>query len=350
MNVVIFLLILSVIVAIHEFGHLMAAKYFSVYCYEYAIGMGPQLLKWKKKETVYSLRLIPMGGFVAMAGAPEDDAAYPDIEVPKGRHLSEQAPYKKVIIMLAGVIMNFLLAWVLLSLCLAFTGRYQAQPKAMVGKIQENSPAQKAGLMEGDIIKEIQSPNGKITKPQLFSELSQFQSSETYTLKVERKGKIQEIKLQPQMDQTKQRYLIGISAQEPEIKEITWWNMGWYGALSFFEVFGLMLTSILNLFRGIGLQDLSGPVGIYKVTSSYVSLGWIPVLFLMAQLSLNVGIFNLLPLPVLDGGQIVMVLIEKMIGRPLKEKYKLWVMLACWAILISLMLYATWNDIFRTGF
>ena len=126
--------------------------------------------------------------------------------------------------------------------------------------------------------------------------------------------------------------------------------MWWYGALTFKEVSGLMAKTIVHLFQGIGLKNIAGPVGIYQATSQSASMGLIPLLFLMAQLSLNVGIFNLLPLPVLDGGQIIMTLIEAILHRPLKEKYKLWVMLACWVLLIGLMIFVTWNDISRLLF
>lgn len=350
MNLIIFLLVLSFIVAIHEFGHLLAAKSFGVYCYEYAIGMGPQFWKVRKKETTYALRLLPIGGFVAMAGAPEDDENYPDIEVPKGRHLTEKKTWQRIVVMLAGVIMNFLLAWVLFSICLVSTGRYQEQPKAIVGEVFKNSAASEAGLQSGDIIQDIASPSGNHVKPYLFSEMPKFESSEAYTVTVLRNGESKTFTIRPKYNEKEKRYLIGISSKPSPIKKVNFWNMWWYGALTFKEVSGLMAKTIVHLFQGIGLKNIAGPVGIYQATSQSASMGLIPLLFLMAQLSLNVGIFNLLPLPVLDGGQIVMTLIEAILHRPLKEKYKLWVMLACWVLLIGLMIFVTWNDISRLLF
>ncbi|QRG87153.1 RIP metalloprotease RseP [Bulleidia sp. zg-1006] len=350
MNLIIFLLVLSFIVAIHEFGHLLAAKAFGVYCYEYAVGMGPQLLKTRNTETTYALRLLPIGGFVAMAGAPEDDENYADVEVPEGRHLSEKKTWQRVIVMLAGVIMNFLLAWLLFSICLVSTGHYQEQPKAIIGEVLGNSAASEAGLQSGDVIQEIVSPSGNHVKPYLFSEMPKFESDKTYTISVLRNGEVKKVTIRPKYDAKQNRYWIGISAKQAPVKKVTLWNMWWYGAVTFGEVSGLMAKVIIQLFQGIGLQSLSGPVGIYQVTSRYASMGLIPLLFLVAQLSLNVGIFNLLPLPVLDGGQIVITLIEGAIHRPLKEKYKLWVMMACWFILIGLMLFVTWNDISRLLF
>ena len=113
------------------------------------------------------------------------------------------------------------------------------------------------------------------------------------------------------------------------------------------EITTLMLRTIRNLFRGIGLNQLSGPVGIYQATGNLCLAGRCQLLFLMAELSLNVGIFNLLPLPVLDGGQVVITLAEAVTGKPVNEKVKMGLMAACWVLLIALMLFATWNDISR---
>ena len=106
MTIIYFLLLLSAIILIHEAGHLVAAKLFGVYCYEFSFGMGPVLLKHKGKETQYSLRALPVGGFVAMAGETDGDEAYPDVEVPAGRRLTEKKPWQKIIIMLAGIRYN----------------------------------------------------------------------------------------------------------------------------------------------------------------------------------------------------------------------------------------------------
>lgn len=116
MTIIYFLLLLSIIICIHELGHLLAAKLFGVYCYEYSFGMGPALLQKKGKETIYSIRALPIGGFVSMAGEPDGDEAYPDVVVPEGRRLTEIARWKRIIVMLAGVTMNFLLALFLFSM------------------------------------------------------------------------------------------------------------------------------------------------------------------------------------------------------------------------------------------
>ncbi|MBQ1468533.1 MAG: site-2 protease family protein, partial [Solobacterium sp.] len=120
-----------------------------------------------------------------------------------------------------------------------------------------------------------------------------------------------------------------------------------YGAEEMSSIAGLLVRTLRQLIRGKGLNQLAGPVGIYNATAEYASLGFLSFMFLMAELSLNVGIMNLLPLPVLDGGQVVLVLAEKVIGKPLNQKVKAAIMGVCWVILIGIMVFVTWNDISR---
>ena len=124
MTIIYFLLLLSVIITIHEAGHLLAAKKFNVYCYEFSFGMGPLLWHKKTKETQYSIRAIPIGGYVSMAGEADGDEMYPDIEVEDSRRLINKPWWQKIIIMLAGVFMNFLLAWVIFSLIILSAGAF----------------------------------------------------------------------------------------------------------------------------------------------------------------------------------------------------------------------------------
>ena len=149
MTIIYFLILLSVIICIHEAGHLLAAKLFNVYCYEFSFGMGPALFKKQGKETLYAIRLIPMGGFVAMAGENSEEA-YPEIEVPDDRRLYNKPVWQRIIILLAGVFMNFLLCFVILSMVYLWAGAFSESPEARIVKVMDNSPAERAGLQEGD--------------------------------------------------------------------------------------------------------------------------------------------------------------------------------------------------------
>lgn len=347
MTILYFLILLSVIIVIHECGHLLAAKKFGVYCYEFSFGMGPLLWKKKTAETQYSIRAIPMGGYVSMAGEQDGDELYPDVEVPPGRRITDQVWWKKIIIMIAGVTMNFILAWVLFSLVYLSRGVYYVSPESVVGEVQSGLPAETAGFEPGDRIIAIAKEDGSSAKVKTFLDMQVFCAdySGVMTYTVERNGQQLEIEVQPVYDSESETYRIGIVAEESRAVDINVLNCWYYGGVEMKEIAVLMFRTIGSLLQGRNLDQLSGPVGIYQATGTYASMGLAAFLFLMAQLSLNVGLFNLLPLPVLDGGQIVITLCETAVHRELNEKVKMVIMGACWALLIGLMVFITWNDI-----
>ena len=349
MTIIYFMLLLGVIITIHELGHLISAKIFGVYCYEFSFGMGPVLLKKQGKETQYSLRAIPIGGFVAMAGETEDNETYGDIEVPEDRRLNNKPVWQRLIVLLAGVTMNFILAWLIYSLVFLSYGEYAIAPEAIIGTVGENTPAEAAGFEVGDKIIRIEAPDGTYIEPKTFSDMQTFLYGEgveeTYT--VLRGDETVTLTVTPKLDEETGRYLIGIQSIEPTIVKVNLLNCWKYGASEFVDMARMMFTTLKSLFRGHGLDQLSGPVGIYQAAGTYASYGFIIFIQLVAMLSLNVGIFNLLPLPVLDGGQVVIVLVEAILRRPLSEKLKTAVMAICWVLLLGLMVYVTWNDISR---
>ena len=349
-NLILFLLLLTVIICIHELGHLAAAKFFGVYCFEYSFGMGPVLLKIQGKETQYSIRALPIGGFVSMAGEADGDEAYPDVKVPEGRRLTDIAWWKKIIVMLAGVAMNFVICIVILAGINLYNGTYVDYPKAVADKITEGSAADMAGFEDGDIILKIEKEDGSSVLPKTYMDISSFvygySGVETYTL--QRGDETVVIEVTPEYDEASGSYMIGITAPQPESHAVNLVNCLYYGVVDTVAIMRVMVTTLTGLFfHGSNLEQLSGPVGIFEVTSQAASMGLATYLFLLAEISLNVGIFNLLPLPVLDGGQVIFTLIEALIRRPLNQKLKLAIMSACWVILIGLMLFVTWNDISR---
>ena len=227
MTIIYFLLLLSAIILIHEAGHLVAAKLFGVYCYEFSFGMGPVLLKHKGKETQYSLRALPVGGFVAMAGETDGDEAYPDVEVPAGRRLTEKKPWQKIIIMLAGVFMNFVLAFMIFSLVILHNGTFASSPKAVVSTVVENSPAEKAGFQSGDKILEITKKDGSSIKPETFMDMQAFSSgyADEETYKIDRDGEILSITLTPEYSEEQDAYLIGITGERSEYVDVNILNL-----------------------------------------------------------------------------------------------------------------------------
>jgi regulator of sigma E protease len=348
LNILYFLILLSLIILIHEAGHLFAAKKFGVYCYEFSFGMGPVIFKRKKKETQYSIRALPIGGFVSMAGEEDGDEAYPDVKVPDDRRLTNKKPWQKIIIMLAGVFMNFVLAWVIFSLIILAGGSYSNSPEPVVDKVVAGSPAEEAGFEEGDRIIKIVKEDGSSVEPDSYIDMQSFTSAysgtETYT--VERDGKTLTLTVTPEYNDDSQSYIIGITGPDATVNDVNILNCWWYGIAEMGMIVKLLMTTLAGLiFHGSGLSQLSGPVGIYQASSEYASMGFAAFMFLVAELSLNVGIMNLLPLPVLDGGQVIITLVEWIAHRELNQKVKTGIMIACWVLLIGLMVFVTWNDI-----
>ena len=349
MTLLYFLILLSVIICIHEAGHLIAAKIFGVYCYEYSMGMGPLLLKRQKGETQYSLRALPIGGFVAMAGENDGSEAYPDVVVPEGRRLNEAALWKRIIILCAGVFMNFILAFLLFSLVNLMYGYYAESPEPVIGSLVEGHPAEKAGLQPGDRIVQLSSDTSQMI-PESYMDIQVFLSENegaVITVTAERWDEQHVFTIEPEYLEEEGRYVIGITSAEPEVIEVTLANCWKYGFMDMQSSSKLLVRTLRRLLRGRGLNQLSGPVGFYNATEVYASYGLASYLFLMAELSLNVGIFNLLPLPVLDGGQIVINAGEAIAGRKLSTRAKTIIIGICWVLLISLMLYITFQDILR---
>ena len=349
MTFIYFIILLSVIICIHEAGHLLAAKLFHVYVYEYSFGMGPALLQKKTKETTYSIRAIPMGGFVALAGESDGDA-YEGVVVPEGRRLTDKPAWQKIIILLAGVAMNFLLALVIISMIVLYNGAFAESPEARIEAVVEGSPAERAGLQPGDRI--IRLSDGQRTmKPDSFQDLQAFfitlEEGDVVTMTVLRNNEEVTVNVKPEYSEENQSFMIGIQGPKVAIRKVNILNCWYYGAKELGYIFTMMVEGIRTLFFGRNLDQLSGPVGIYTATEQSVSYGLIGYLVLMAELSLNVGLLNLLPLPVLDGGQVVITLFEALFRKKLSEKVRIGLMSACWVLLIALFLFVTWNDISR---
>ncbi len=348
MTILYFLILLSVIICIHEAGHLIAAKIFGVYCFEFSFGMGPLLLKHKSKETQYSLRLIPIGGYVAMAGET-DAAGYEDVEVPEGRRLTDKPTWQRLIILLAGVTMNFILCYLILTMIVLYNGAFAIPPTSRIEAVMPDSPAERAGLQAGDRITAF-TADGRTEK------IDSFQDIETYLIlldqpqieiTVERNGETLVLPAELEYVEDQQSYRIGIQGESYQFVKVNLLNCWYYGAKEMAYFSQMMVAGIRSLLSGHNLNQVSGPVGIYSATEQSVSYGIIGYLILMAELSLNVGLMNLLPLPVLDGGQVVITLGEAIAHRKLNENVKIALMGACWVLLIGLMVFVTWNDIAR---
>lgn len=344
MTLIVPILVLSLIVLVHELGHLISAKAFGVYCKEFAIGMGPKLFSRKGKETEYAIRAFPFGGFVAMAGEESVEA-----NVPPERSLLGIAKWKRIVILLSGVVMNFVLAFVLfLSINLSVGAVYQA-PKPIVASVIADSPAELAGLMANDRIVKMTFDDNTSFVPKTFDDVVTYVQlyRSTMVFTVERDGSTLDVTITPIYREDTQRYYIGVMLPQGEMIKINAVEAVVYAFSTMIStVFG-MFVFIGKMLTGVGLTQVSGPIGIIDVTNTQASLGILNLTYLTALLSLNIGVFNLLPLPILDGGRVVLTLIEAVFKRPINKNIELALMYLSAVALIVLMLFATWQDLGR---
>jgi regulator of sigma E protease len=344
-----FIFMLSFIIIIHEAGHFMAARHFGVYVHEFSLGMGPALYQKKGKETTYSIRAIPFGGYVMMAG--EQDGSQDEEEewlkaVPEDRLLHNKKTWQQIVIMAAGVFMNIVLAAVL-YVGLSVAQGYVIQSEPVIDSIVENMPADQAGLQAGDRIVKIEQGSDSV-EPQNQSDISVFINlhTGTSTFTIERDGETFTADITPVMDEESQVYVIGYQSGVKAVP-VDWLTSVQEGLKTTWKNAGLIFESLKMLVKGQGYENLSGPLGILDVTTQTASLGFRSYLSLFALISLNIGIFNLIPIPALDGGRIVILLVERLFKRKISQKVIENIILASFILLIGLFLFATYNDLMR---
>ena len=343
-NLLLFILILGVIVFVHEFGHFIWAKICGVYVYEFAIGMGPKLWSKKGKETEYTLRAIPIGGFCQLAG--EDVEADKDYKIPKNRRLQDKTPFQRFLIMFFGAGNNFILAIVLLFFIALIWGGSTMNP--VISKVEKNTPAATAGLKSGDVVLKIN--NNKVnTSDDIALYLAIANPEKNNTFLIGRGGKVYSIKIKPEKvgKGKKATYKYGIGMKQEKMTGFV--NSIKYTFMKTKSIFKQMWVTVKSLVTGgVKLSQLSGPVGIYSIVGEQRSAGLASVLYLIAFLSINVGFINLLPLPAFDGGHILFILIEILrFGKPVDPKVENYIHMVGMILLLLLMVIVTFNDILR---
>lgn len=345
LTLIYFILMLGIIVFIHELGHFFWAKKSGVYCYEFSIGFGPKLFSFNRKndETLYCVRLIPIGGYVAMAGEEVDD----DKTVPKDKKMYNKPWYKKLIIVLAGVTNNFILGFVVLFIMALCYGSYTTKP--VIGQVAKESASEKAGLEVGD---QIISINGKKTRTwddvTLTLTLANNEKAQTLVVETE-SGKEKEIKIKPEKVEDEEgnvSYAYGMGLDSTRYHGIK--NAFSYATSKFGSTFNSMIVTIKALVTGdIGLSALSGPVGIYTIVGQQSKAGLEGLLYLLAYLSINVGFINLIPFPAFDGYRALIIIIERVTKKKVNAKVDAIINNIGLLLLFALMIFITAKDILR---
>lgn len=330
-NIIIAILVLGLIILIHELGHFILAKLNDVNVEEFSIGMGPKIVGFKGKETQYSLRALPIGGYVKMLGEMEksdDPRAY-----------NNKSPLRRLSIVSAGPIMNIILAVVLYGV---ITGIGGYNSKQIGSFTSENSPAKKAGIKIGDVI--VKANNSTVLTSDDFSLKMFLNKGNTINVTVNRNGENKSFNITPMKNVKENRYMIGIGfnrIDNPSVLESIK-----YGFNETIFMVKEVFISLKMLFTGkLSAQDVSGPVSIVRVTGAAANAGIVPLINFMAFLSANVGLFNLLPIPALDGSYVILFLIQIITGKKIDDDKVGVINTIGFALLMALMVIVTIKDI-----
>jgi len=340
-----FILILGITIFVHELGHFLFAKKSGIYVYEFALGMGPKIWSFKRKndETEYAIRAIPLGGFVSMAGEEIDD----DKKVPKEKKFQSKTFIQKFMTVIAGVLFNFIFAIMILFVVALIYGAPDNRP--IIGEVDPDYPAYKTGIETGDIILSID--DQKIsTWDDLLLIMEINDKGNAMDLEVQKlDNNIMTYTITPEEyleEDGTTRYILGISSSD-SVKRGLWVSIKYS-----FEKFGSLIKSMGNIIKGlvfgdISVNKLSGPVGIYTIVGDSAEAGFGSVLYLLAFLSINVGFINFLPIPAFDGGRLVFIIISAITKKEVNRKVENIIHMIGFVLLIGLMLLVTYNDILK---
>ena len=329
--------VFGVLVTVHEFGHFITAKMTGMRVDEFAIGFGPKIYQQKDGETLYSLRAIPLGGYNKIAGMDPDDPVEPNA------FNSKPIPARMLVI-LAGALMNFILPIILFSGIFMVEGRLQLVNEPVLGTVVDEMAAARAGLKAGDRIVTIDGKNVE-TWTDVVLNLRKA-GTEEVTLTAERNGVLQTYKMMPMFDKDAGRPLIGVS---PKFSKE---SLGFFGSIKegFIYTKNIGLSMVNGLYRivsGNAPADVAGPIGVAQMAGQVAEKGLLPLMNFVAFLSINLGVINLLPLPALDGGHFVLLLLEALRGKPLGGKAMTNIQMVGVALILALTVFSTFKDITR---
>ena len=347
-------LVLGGLIFFHELGHFSVARFFGMGVSTFSLGFGPKLLKWQRGKTEYALSLVPLGGYVALVGET-DEAEIPEGFTPE-ESFSLRPAWQRLLVVLAGPFANLLMAWLLYFGLAASVGTPVLVPE--VGSLQENSPAARAGLLPGDLILAV---DGKdITSWDEMSAAIAESRGVPMDLTLERKedGRLTTVHISLAAERSTRKtifgeeeeaWLVGVRSSgrvltRPESIssafvvgfEQTWKMIAltWQGFVKLIE-------------RVVPVDQVGGPIMIAQLVGEQAQQGLAGLLALTALISINLGILNLLPIPVLDGGTILFCLLELCFRRPVNRKVQEYAMRLGLTLLVALMLLATFNDVVR---
>ena len=357
MSIVIFILLLVGLIIVHECGHFFAAKLFGIRVDELGIGFPPRLVGRRFGETVYSINWLPLGGFVRIFGERADEG--------KGdpRSFSGSSLWVQAVVVAAGVLCNFLFAWLILS-----AGFMAGLPTVLDGtesgvvrdvqvtvlQVSPDSPAQAAGFLPGDVVTHIRAGDETLPRDSSSAAARAFIGAhdETLTLTLLREGTEMELSAAPAMGVVEGRKALGITLEDLGIVSYAPLQALYQGGALTWLILEDTAKGLWNfgatLFSGrADFTNVAGPVGIAQVGGAAVSAGYASALLLVAVISINLGLINLIPVPGLDGGRLVFIAVEAVKGSPVSDRLTVGLTVMGFVLLAALMLLVTYHDLIR---
>lgn len=336
---IIVILGLALLIFVHELGHFLTAKALGMKVEEFGFGFPPRVFGKKIGETIYSVNALPFGGFVRLEGEDKPAGGFND-----------EPAWKKSIVVVAGVAMNMILAWIFLSLVFM-----SGVPRHLVvSDVVEGSPAASAGIKTGDVIKSVSSGDLYLTDPILADDFSRFVKSNIIAVNmvIERGDEEIRTELSPRANPPEGQGPLGVGITEMGFDAQPFFGSLVSGFSAAWETIKLVFEGLLSFFVQIftapgAIQNVAGPVGIVFIAAQATSLGFAYLIQLLALISINLAVLNLLPFPALDGGRFLFVLIEKIAGRPVSRRAQGWLNGAGFLVLVLLMVFITIKDIYR---
>ncbi len=355
LTIVSFILVLGILVFFHEMGHYISAKLTGIRVEEFALGFGPKLVTHKKGDTVYSIRIVPLGGFCKMTGESPPDEGMSEEEkriyeeaCKKGQCFNQKSPFKRLLVLFNGSFMNFVLAAIIFILIFSTYGLpVESTNTNIIGDIVPGHPAAEAGFEVGDQIITIDSQ--EINNWEDLASIIHNSSGEKLRVKFIRDNQVMEKEVIPRYDDTIEGGVIGISPKLVR-QQIGFFRAVYLGVIQAWLVLKATLIGFVMMITGKVAADIGGPVMIASMVGQAANIGLLSLLNLTAIISVNLGIFNLLPFPALDGGRIIFVFGELIRGKPIDPEKENVVHVIGFAILIKLMIFLVFRDLGRTIF
>ncbi len=338
------LIVFGLIIFVHEFGHYFLAKLSGVRVEEFSLGMGPKLISKQWGETLYSLRVFPLGGFCKMSGETPGEDEFPG-EIKDPKRFDQKSVWARISVIIAGPIMNFVLAAFIFVMIFTFLG----VPKdytTSIGNVVADGPAAVAGLQVDDEIVQI---NGKPVET--WSEMVKVihdNPGKTLDLTIKRGDSAIDVQVTPYLDQQNNVGMIGIMPKTPVWEKIGLIEGIKEGVYHTYEFTVLTINGLLQLITGkLSTNEIAGPVGIVKMIDESARYGIVYLANLTALISISIGLFNLIPIPALDGSRLLFLLVEAVRGKPVNPAKENFVHLVGFFLLMLLMVLVTYKDVIK---